>query len=432
MISSRSFVAISITVVPFVFFACAKGSTRPGGDGGAGGEGGDGWGGPAQSSSSSGGMGGSGGMGSVSSSGAGAGSSSSSSGSSGSSSSSGSGGSGGGGNGPLPIVLLRIGDGVTTLSSAASPVSLEWRLTDGSATPGAPGTTAMPQSTSGSNYTFTLSGTASSEGHLSLSANGKYVFLAGYAAGVGTANVSTQSADVVPRVVGRVDAFGNVNTSTLVSGAFSGSNVRGATSSDGTSIWVSGNSTTTGGIQFITLGAVFPTQILSNPLNTRCVHAAGGQLYATSGAGTFVNVFTVGSGLPTSSGQTATSLPGLPTASASPYGFALLDLSAAIAGPDTLYIADDRSPASGGGIQKWTFDGFSWSLAATWNDGTAGVRGLAAKPSGAGVQIVATTSENNENRVLAVFDDGSAFPEIVIATIAPPNTVFRGVAFAPQ
>ncbi|WP_272426491.1 hypothetical protein [Polyangium jinanense] len=416
MISSRSFVAISFAVVPFVFFACAKGSSLPGGGGGAGGEGGDEWSGPAQSSSSSGGMGGSGGMGA-----------SSSSASSGASSSSG--GSGGGGSGPLPIVLLRIGDGVTTLSSAAAPVSLEWRLTDGSATPGAPGTTSMPQVISGSNYQLTLSGTASSEGHLSLSANGKYVFLAGYAADVGTLNVSTQ---IVSRVVGRVDASGNVNTSTLLTGAFNGSNVRGATSSDGTSIWVSGNSTTTGGIHYTTLGSSSPTQILSNPLNTRCVHASGGQLYATSGAGTFVNVFTVGAGLPTSTGQTATSLPGLPTLGASPYGFVVLDLSAAIAGPDTLYVADDRSPANGGGIQKWTFDGASWSLAATWNDGTAGVRGLAATPWGGGVRIVATTAENNENRVLTLFDDGSAFPEIVIATIAPLNTVFRGVAFAPQ
>lgn len=411
MNSSRYLVAISFAVAPLVLFACAKGSTRPGG-GGAGGEGGDDWGGPAQSSSSSAGMGGGGTGG-------------------GASSSSGGGGSGGGGE-PLPIVLLRVGDGVTALSSAAAPVSLEWRLTDGSATPGAPGTTGMPQATSGSNYTFTLSGTATSEGHLSLSANGKYVLLAGYAAGVGTLNVSTQSADVVPRVVGRVDAFGNVNTSTLVSGAFSASNVRGATSTDGSSIWVSGNSTTTGGVHFITVGSSFGTQVLANPLNTRCVHVIDGQLYGTSGAGTFVNVFEVGAGAPTSSGQTATSLPGLPTVGASPYGFALLDLSAAVSGPDTLYVADDRSPASGGGIQKYVFDGGTWSLVATWSDGTSGVRGLAATSTAAGVRIAATTSDSSANKLITLLDDGSASPPVTVATVAPTNTVFRGVAFAPQ
>jgi len=375
---------------------------------------------------------GGGGMGGASSSSSGMGGTSSAS--SGSSSSSGSGGNGGSGGGgePLPIVLLRIGDGFTALTSAASPVSLEWRLSDGAPTPGGPGTTGMPQSTVGANFTFTLSGTATSEGHLSRSANGKYVLLAGYAAGVGTANVSGLSADVAPRVVGRIDAFGTVNTSTLVSGAFSGSNVRGATSTDGASIWVSGNSTTTGGVHFVTLGSVSGNQILANPLNTRCVNVAGGQLYATSGAGAFVNVFTVGAGTPTSSGQTATSLPGLPTLGASPYGFALLDRSAAVAGLDTLYIADDRSPASGGGIQKWTFDGSTWSLMATWSDGVAGVRGLAAAPSGVGVRIVATTAESSANKLITLFDDGSALPDVTVSTVAPPNTVFRGVAFAPQ
>ena len=43
--------------------------------------------------------------------------------------------------------------------------------------------------------------------------------------------------------------------------------------------------------------------------------------------------------------QAATSLPGMPTVDASPYGFALLDRSQAVAGVDTLYVADDRSPA---------------------------------------------------------------------------------------
>ena len=34
--------------------------------------------------------------------------------------------------------------------------------------------------------------------------------------------------------------------------------------------------------------------------------------------------------------------------------------------------------------------------------------------------------------VFTLLDDGSSLPEIQIATVAPPNTVFRGVALAPQ
>ena len=61
--------------------------------------------------------------------------------------------------------------------------------------------------TSGSNNPLTLSGTAASEGGLSLSANGAYLVLAGYdtAAGGNTQNNST---------VGLVNANGTVNTST--------------------------------------------------------------------------------------------------------------------------------------------------------------------------------------------------------------------------
>ena len=69
----------------------------------------------------------------------------------------------------------------------------------------------------------------------------------------------------------------------------------------------------------------------------------GGQLYGSSGSGGFTNVFTIGSGLPVTVNQTATPLPGLPTTGASPYGFVLFDLDAAVAGNDTLYLADDMA-----------------------------------------------------------------------------------------
>src|SRR5262245_5901432 len=46
---------------------------------------------------------------------------------------------------------------------------------------------------------------------------------------------------------------------------------------------------------------------------------------------TFQSVFTIGSGLPTTAGQTASVLPGLPMSSGpSPYGFLLLDRDAGV------------------------------------------------------------------------------------------------------
>jgi len=339
----------------------------------------------------------------------------------------------GGPNALLPFMVLRVGDGTSGLTNAATAAFVERKQTDGTPAPGGPATIALPTTSAAGNVPLTLSGTASAEGNLSLSENGKFVLFAGYAAGVGTAAVASTTSDIVPRVAGRIDTTWNVKSNTVLGAAFSGSGVRGAASQDGTSLYISGNgSATTGGVFFATLGVGGSTQILADPSNSRFVGVFGAQLYGSSGMGTFVNVFTIGSGLPTAAGQIGTPLAGMPTTSASPYAFVLLDRLPGISGVDTMYVADDRSLAMGGGIQKWTFDGSSWSLFATWSDGTTSVRGLAAMGSGMGVRIVATTTEATENRIVTLYDDGSGVGDVVTIATAAPNTVYRGVAFAPQ
>lgn len=414
MLARRTVSTITFSFAALALVACAKGSTFEGSGGAGGDTGTGGWG----SSSSSGGPG--------------SGGSSSSAGGAGSSSSSSTGSGGGGPNTALPIMVLRVGDGAAALTNAATDVHLDRMLTDGSLPPSGPSSIALPQTAQGANQPLTLSGTATSQGLLSLSSNGKYVLLAGYAAPVGTASVATTTSDVVPRVVGRVDGSFVVNTQTTLGGAFSGGNVRGATSFDGTTLWVSGNASSTGGVHAATLGVPGSTQILVDPSNTRGVLVAAGQLYGTSGAGTFVNVFTIGAGLPTTAGQTATSFPGMPTSLSSPYSFALLDRSAAVPGVDTLYVADDLGASSGGGIQKWISDGFTWTLVDTFSDGTNGVRGLAAAVSGSGVRVVATTTELPLNKVITLYDDDISPPTVSVIATAPTNTAYRGVAFAPQ
>lgn len=404
--------ALSLFVLPAcVFFACAEGKTLP--NAGIGGQGGDdSWG--AQSSSSS--------------------SSNSGSGSptSGASSSSSTSSSGGGGK-PTSLAVLRVGDGNAILTGDATPVYVEYFETNGNPSPGKT-TTSLPTFASGNNQPLTLSGTSTAEGNLSLASNGKYLMLVGYGADAGTLSVSGTDASIYPRIVGRIDALGNVDTTTSLGTAFHVSSPRGATSTDGLSIWVSGNGgPTVGGVHYATLGTSGTTQILSAPSNTRFVHVFDGQVYASSGAGTFVNVFTIGSGLPMSAGQTATPLAGMPTTSGpSPYSFAFVDRSGAIPGPDTLYVADDRTIANGGGIQRWVYNGSTWTNEATFGDGTSGVRGLAATIEGNGVRIIATTAEASANRVLSIYDEPGVAPTIVAIATAPTNTLYRGIAFAPK
>jgi hypothetical protein len=251
---------------------------------------------------------------------------------------------------------------------------------------------------------------------------------------VGITSIQTSDATIYPRVVGRIDAFGNINTTTSLGTAFSGSAVRAATSTDGSSLWISGNGTaTTGGVFHSFLGALTSTQILADPANMRFVHVVNNQLYGSSGTGVYVNVFTIGSGLPMAAGQLASTLYGMPTTPGpSPYSFALLDRSAAISGVDTLYVADDRSFANNGGIQRWEYDGFSWTNTATFTDGTAGARGLAATIEGTGVRIIATTSESPTNRILSIYDEPGFSPIVVPIATSPTNTLYRGVAFAPK
>src|SRR5262249_37081183 len=152
------------------------------------------------------------------------------------------------------------------------------------------------------------------------------VTLAGYDADPGTASVASTTSSTVARVVARVDGDGGVDTTTAVTDTFSGNNVRGAVTDDGSRFWVAGAN---GGVRLAALGgAGATTQITSAaPTNLRTIGIAGGQLYASTGSAP-AGVYSVGIGLPSSGGQTPALLTGAP----SPYAFVALDRSAAVSG----------------------------------------------------------------------------------------------------
>lgn len=338
---------------------------------------------------------------------------------------------------PSPhIVAVLVGDGAAALSSAAQRASLHRYRLDGTEVSGGGWPVSLPVAASGAQHAFTLNGTATSEGALSRSADGRYLVLAGYGAAPGTTGpnsgaISTSAAMTVHRVVARVNAAGQVDTSSAFNTAYDAANIRGATSIDGAQFWTCGSS---GGVQLLAFGAVAAgTPILATPANTRVpliIRTAGDQLYATAGSAGYTTLFTVGSGAPTVGGQSAGLLPGLPTTNASPYAFALLDRDANVAGLDTLYLADDK----GVGIQKWRYSGATWTLAATFSAGfTTGTRGLVAVPSAASVTLIASSAEAlpAPNTLMIVVDDGSPSPTARPLVTAPMNTQLRGVALAP-
>ena len=323
------------------------------------------------------------------------------------------------------VMVIRIGDG-TALSAASTQAVLEERDYNSGALVH---TWPLPTALAGSNNPFSMAGNSTSEGGLSLSGNKKYVTLAGYAAAPGTAAIAATTAANVKRVVARVDAQGNVDTTTLVN-TFSAGNPRGATSQDGTQFWLTGSNS---GVNYVTLGASgssTPVVISSSTTNMRHTHVYGGQLYATSASGAFQGVGAIGSGLPTAlvSG-TAAVLPGMPTASGAPYSFAVLDTDSN-GTPDTIYVAQDASLVGTLNVQKWVFGGSTWSQVTAFAPvltGAGAARGLAALQGQGGVRIVATTSDS---RLVTFIDNGNTPAVTVLATTAA-NYLYRGVAFSP-
>ena len=331
---------------------------------------------------------------------------------------------------PGNLVVYRIGDGTGSLLNTGNAVFIDEYTVSGTLVQ----SIALPTVASGNNYQLIASGTATSEGLLTLSADGHYLMLTGYARDIGgTGSISGTAAAVVPRVVGRIDGNGAIDTSTALTDAADSNNIRGATSTNGIDIWVSGGA---GGVRYTQFdgdaATDLSTQISTTLTNVREIEVFGGQLYASTQSGSAVRIGTVGTGTPTASGQTIANLPGLPTTTA-PNGFFLADLSSAVAGIDTLYLADETA----GLIRKYSLVGGNWTATGTITD--AAVRGLTGSVSGGNVSLFGTTGDGDADGggALTAFSDTAGYngtvsgSATVIAT-AGLNQAFRGVAFAPM
>lgn len=327
------------------------------------------------------------------------------------------------------VVVYRVGDGSSTLSGSGSPVSLDEYSPSGAPLASVP----LPTAAAGAENPLVASGSASSEGGLTLSADGRYLVATGYDTAVGTSGLSSSAAATLPRTIATVDAAGNVDSSTALTDFSDGNNPRSAVSADGSEFWVGGAA---GGVRYATLGASTSTPLVSSTYkNVRQLEIVGGRLYTSADptkAG--VTVATVGSGLPTSGTNAVTNLPFASAASApvEPYAYSLLTLGSG-SSPDTLYVADD----SLGEVVKYGLVSGGWVQQGS--EAVPGVTGLAANDaSGSGTVTVYATSSGSDGTTgtLYKFTDASGIggtlsgTASVIAT-AGADEAFRGVAFAP-
>ncbi len=322
------------------------------------------------------------------------------------------------------IVVSQVGDGSGALNSNATAVILKEFTVGGSLVQSIP----LPTATTAT--AITLSGSATSEGALHLSTDKQYLSIAGYGATPGTASITGATASTVNRVVGIIPVgTGVVDGSTRLTDAYNGSNIRSAFTTNGTDIWTGGNGGSgqgpSAGVRYMTIGATTSTQVSGSSSNQRVVTIQNGQLYSSSPTGALLGVTQIGTGTPTTSGQTVTLLPGMPTTGThSNYDYWFKDAS-------TLYMADDGSAANGGGIQKWVLSSGTWSLVYTLlNNGssTTATRGLAGYIDGNGDAVLFGTGGST---LFTVTDTGASAAATVLAT-APANTAFRGVELVPE
>jgi hypothetical protein len=331
------------------------------------------------------------------------------------------------------LIVYRVGTGAAGLTSAATDVFLDEYTAAGSFVQ----SIAMPTLSLGASNALTASGTATSEGELTLSSNGSFLVLTGYKAAVGTTGIAATTGTVAPRTVGLVNvATGAIDTSTALTDFSSGNNPRSAVSTNGTDLWVAGAA---GGIRYTTTGSTTSTQISTTVTNNRQLEIFNGQLYSSDSSGTAVRIGADGVGLPTTAGQTITNLPGIPV-TGSPYSFFMADLDAGVVGVDTMYVADDTNTVGVGGITKYSLVGGAWVNKGTVGAAADAYRGLTGVVSGGTVQLFATrkggSGATGGGELVAVSDAAgynAAFApsSLNLLATAATNEAFRGVALVP-
>lgn len=271
-------------------------------------------------------------------------------------------------------------------------------------------------------------------GNLTRSQDGRYLVLLGYHAAPGTTGLSASAAATVNRLVARVDAAGQANTTSRISDAFQQGLLRGAASADGSAFYALGF---TDGVRYLPLGNAGPTtEVLQGNIdNPRSVQVAGGSvLLAVSNRDQLgLGLAQLGAGLPTTAGQALTLLPGFGAATElSTYNFVLTDQSAAVPGYDVAYLSNDYFGFEGQ-VVKYSLVGGRWQLNGALHMASApNLRTLAGQVSGGGVQLLA----GNTTDLFAGFDNAGYNAPPSSATLqavatAPAHVAFRGIALAP-
>ncbi len=320
------------------------------------------------------------------------------------------------------VVVLRVGDGAQTLTTKGNSMFLDSFTASGVID----GTVAIPDSgpaalvATGPNIVTLSGGSTSISGNgLSKSLNRQFLLLGAYHTNLNyTADLNSSGAAAVPRGIALVDAEGRYSLIASVTNAFGGTFWRGAVGDGTNNYWGWGRAPGT-----YYFGFDDPATLVQGDWsNLRSMGIFNGSIYGVSAV----------------SGKTGVmKLPGLPTVTN--------DVQVVITtgrgsssdcdvSPDgaIIYLADSAKSESGGGVQRWDFDGANYNLSYTLSDGLpAGAMYVTVDFSRNPRVVYAVSGENENNRIVRIEDTGAAAAGATIAA-AGSRQVFRGAQLGPQ
>jgi len=308
------------------------------------------------------------------------------------------------------LAVTHVGDGTTALNGFGNNVAIDEYNTAGALQQSFPLAQTGPTP-------FSMTGNATAEGALSLSEDGRSLTFAGYqSARLSSGSLAGSTAAAVPRTIAEISVFGVITKPVVSSTAFSANSLRSAVTDGANNYWALGVGT---GVTYMGNNASAAT-IETAQTTLRVMNIVNGDLYF-SAAGSIFKV----TGKPQSGTATPVAVINNVGASPSTYDFAFN------AGLTLAYVADDRTTANGGGIQRWSWNGSTWNLDYTLAAGGGlGARGLAVDFSGANPVVYATTTEAANNRLIKIVDTGAGSAETDLA-LSGTVRAFRGLEFTP-
>jgi hypothetical protein len=329
---------------------------------------------------------------------------------------------------PTNLVVLRQGEGSEPQQNNGNTLYLDQYTTNGAYV------SSIMLPNSGPN-SLLQSGSASTEGSITLSADQRFLMVVGYNVPFGFTNASLPAASstAVPRGFATVNGLGYYNLP-ISANIYSGLGNRCAVTDGTNNFW-----TSAGGANIRYFGPAGTNITVSGTANTRVVQIANGNVVYSTAATPTYGIHEL-AGLASSLG-TDTNIITTGNTSSFPADFAI--------SPDgtTVYIAEDAGAGAGNtnfpGIQKWTYvpgnsNGvYQYTISLGSGSTTNGTRQLAVDFAAAPPIIYAVTCNSSNttaglnNSIVKVEDNGPSSVPTTFVSAAGANQGFRGIRFGP-